>query len=73
MWNRAGCDWRQATFLRGSASGEDAEGELAAELNALSSDELETRCRRNGLSRRYHSAHQPRPQSRFIEPAMSQY
>ena len=42
----------QATFLRGSSSGGDAEGELAAELNALSIDELETRCRRNGLSRR---------------------
>lgn len=47
-----GCGWLQAMFLRGSSSGGD-ETELAAELNALSSDELDTRCRRNGLSRRY--------------------
>lgn len=44
--------WSQATFLRGASSGGNAEGELAEELNALPNDELETRCRRNGLSRR---------------------
>lgn len=44
----------QATFLRGSSSaGADSEGELAAELEALPADDLEIRCRRNGLSRRW--------------------
>ena len=45
----------QATFLRGSSTGGDAEGEVAEELNRLPDDELDTRCRRNGLSRRWPS------------------
>ena len=40
----------QATFLRGASPGEDPA--LVRELEALSAEELETRCRRNGLSRR---------------------
>ena len=42
----------QATFLRGSASRLDNDAELAAELEALPDEELETRCRRSGLSKR---------------------
>ena len=42
----------QATFLRGSASGLEEDAELAAELEALPDEELETRCRRSGLSKR---------------------
>ena len=40
----------QATFLRGASPGEDPA--VVRELEALSAEELETRCRRNGLSRR---------------------
>lgn len=40
----------QATFLRGASPAEDPA--LVRELEALSADELDTRCRRNGLSRR---------------------
>ena len=43
----------QATFLRSSASSEDPEH--YAQLEALSAEELEIRCRRNGLSRRCRS------------------
>ncbi len=42
----------QATFLRSSASGLEEDAELAAELEALPDEELETRCRRSGLSKR---------------------
>lgn len=42
----------QATFLRGSASGLEEDAELAAELETLPDEELETRCRRSGLSKR---------------------
>jgi len=41
----------QATFLRGPVAGEE-NAELAAELEALPDEELETRCRRSGLSKR---------------------
>lgn len=40
----------QATFLRGASPGEDPA--LVLELEALTAEELDTRCRRNGLSRR---------------------
>ena len=42
----------QATFLRGPAAGAEENAELAAELEALPDEELETRCRRSGLSKR---------------------
>ena len=42
----------QATFLRGPAAGAEENAELAAELEALPDEEVETRCRRSGLSRR---------------------
>jgi hypothetical protein len=42
----------QATFLRGASASGDSDAQLAAELEALPADELEIRCRRNGLSRR---------------------
>ena len=41
----------QATFLRGPVAGEE-NAELAAELEVLPDEELETRCRRSGLSKR---------------------
>ncbi len=42
----------QATFLRGPAPGVEENAELAAELEGLPDEELETRCRRSGLSKR---------------------
>ncbi len=42
----------QATFLRGPAGGAAPGGALAAELDALPQEALETRCRRSGVSRR---------------------
>ena len=44
----------QATFLRGTsalAGGKRESSAAASELEELNDDQLETRCRRNGLSR----------------------
>ena len=42
----------QATFLRGPTAGAEENAELAAELEAMPDEELETRVRRSGLSKR---------------------
>ena len=49
----------QATFLRGSTASDLPDNpELRAQLEALSPEELEMRCRRSGLSRRGTAADQ---------------
>jgi hypothetical protein len=51
----------QATFLRGSTASDLPDNpELRAQLEALSPEELEMRCRRSGLSRRGTAADQVR-------------
>lgn len=47
--------WVQATFLRGASALSSRKAEnpaLAAELEELGDDQLDTRCRRNGLSKK---------------------
>jgi len=51
----------QATFLRGPGGGGAPGGALAAELDALPQEALETRCRRSGVSRRGGRADMVRP------------